>query len=117
MLKNKKGRWMSDEQWNSKTNNDDLIHIENISKTKVLATARDGQVILEDLEEDKAEQLWKKGEPKDFASEVFGEPDAEGYFTLENYKEPKFMTAISESCLEIRGNITLRRIPTSYISS
>ena len=96
MLKNKKGKWMSDEQWNFKTINDDLIHIENISKTKVLATASDGQVILEDLEEGKAEQLWKKGKP-----------DAEGYFTLTNYKVPKIMTAISLSVLQMKGNIIL----------
>ena len=96
MLKNKKGRWMSDEQWNLKTNNDDLIHIENISKTKVLATASDGHVILEDLEDGKAEQLWKKGKP-----------DAEGYFTLINSKVPKIMTAISPSVLQMKGNIIL----------
>ena len=96
MLKNKKGRWTSDEQWNFKTNDDDLIHIENISKTKVLATASDGQVILEDLEEGKAEQLWKKGKP-----------DAEGYFTLTNSKVPKILTAISSSVLQMKGNIIL----------
>ena len=83
---------MSDEEWNLKTK-DGLIYIENISNTKVLGATINGEVILEDFEEDKAEQLWKKGEPKDFASEVFGEPDAEGYFTIENSKEPKFMTA------------------------
>ena len=88
---------MSDEQWNFKTNNDDLIHIENISKTKVLATASDGQVILDDLEEDKAEQLWR-----------VGETDAEGYCMLESSvvpkteTVPKVLTAISESGLEIK---------------
>ena len=96
MLKNKKGTWMSDEQWNFKTSNDDLIHIENISKTKVLVTASNGQVILEDLEEGKAEQLWKKGKP-----------DAEGYFTLTNSKVPKIVTAISSSVLQMKGNIIL----------
>ena len=90
---------MSDEQWNFKTNNDDLIHIENISKTKVLATASDGQVILEDLEEGKAEQLWKKGKP-----------DAEGYFTLTNSKVPKILTAISSSILGIKGSITMKQM-------
>ena len=81
-----------------------------------MGATSDGKVDLEDFEEGKAHQLWKKGEPKNFASEVFGEPDAEGYFTLENFKEPKFMTAINESCLEIRGNISLRRIPTYLIN-
>ena len=91
---------------------EDYFYIVNIETNMVLGATSDGDVIIEDFEEDKAEQLWKKGEPKNFASEVFGEPDAEGYFTLENYKEPKFMTAISESCLEIIGNITLRRTST-----
>jgi hypothetical protein len=61
-----------------------------------------GEVILEDFEESKAEQLWKKGEP-----------NAEGYFTLENYYVlPKFMTGISESVLELKGNTTLQWIPS-----
>ena len=97
MLKNKKGLWKSEEPWNFKTNDDDLIHIENISKTKVLATASDGQVILEDFEEGKTQQLWKKGELDD-----------EDYYTLENSGVPKVLTAISESSLEIKGNITMR---------
>ena len=73
---------MSDEQWNFKTNND-LIYIENISKAKVLGTSSDGRVILEDFEEGKDDQLWKKGKP-----------NTEGYFTLTNYKVPKIMTAL-----------------------
>ena len=56
-----------------------------------------GKVILEDFEEGKAHQLWKKGEL-----------DAEDYLTLENSGVPKVLTAISESSLEIKGNITLR---------
>ena len=102
MLQNKEGFWMSDEQWNFKKK-DDLIYIENINKTKVLETMSDGKVILEDFEEDKAEQLWEKGEP-----------NAEGYFTLENYKVSKFLTVASstnqgglEPILDLKGNITL----------
>ena len=60
-----------------------------------MGATRNGKVILEDVEEDKDEQLWKKGVP-----------DAEGYFTLENSNMLKFMTAISESGLEIKGNLT-----------
>ena len=55
------------------------------------------EVILEDFEEEKNEQLWRKGEPNN-----------EGYFTLENSKgmRPyKFLTAMSSSSLEIKGNI------------
>ena len=96
MLHNKDGLWTSDDEWNLKTK-DDLIYIENISKTKILGTSNDGEVVLEDFEEDKTDQLWK-----------IGESNAEGYFTLENSKVPKVMTAISSSSLEIKGNRTLR---------
>ena len=56
----------------------------------------DGKVILEDSEEGKAQQLWKKGNT-----------DTQGYFTLENFGVPKVITATSESDLEIKGNITM----------
>ena len=78
-----------------------MIYIENISKNKVLETTNylgGHLVILQDFEKDKAEQLWKKGET-----------NAEGYFTLENSKVPKFIT-LRLSGLEIKGNSTLRAI-------
>ena len=67
----------------------------NSSKGKVLETGSDDKVIQKALDDTKANQLWKRGKP-----------DAEGYFTLENCGEPKFLTAISESSMEIQGNIT-----------
>ena len=97
MLKDKAGLWKSVDLWIFKTYYDDVIYIENTSKTKVLGAKSDGKVILEDFEEGKAHQLWKKGEL-----------DAEDYFTLENSGVPKVLTAISESSLEIKGNITMR---------
>ena len=57
-----------------------------------MGATSDGIVIQEFLVEGKASQLWKKGEP-----------DVEGYFTLQNSGEPKVLTAISESSLEIKG--------------
>ena len=92
MLKNKEGAWKSDDNWEFKPQINGLIYIENTSKTKVLGSTSDGKVIEEVKVEGKAEQLWKKGEP-----------DAEGYFTLQNSGEPKVLTAISESSLEIIG--------------
>ena len=92
MLKNKDGLWKSNDSWIFKTKGDDMIYIENTSKAKVLGATSDGKVIQEFLVEGKADQLWKKGEP-----------DAEGYFTLQNSGEPKVLTAISESSLEIKG--------------
>ena len=101
MLKNKAGLWKSVDSWVFKTKGGDLIYIENTTKTKVLETTNDNQVILEDFEEGKEEQLWRKGKP-----------NAEGYFTLENHEVPKVITAISERDLEIKGNITLLLITT-----
>ena len=97
MLKNKAELWKSVDSWIFKTKDDDMIFIENTSKTKVLGTTSDGKVIQEFLVEGKADQLWKKGKP-----------DAEGYFTLQNSGVPKVLTAMSESSLEIKGNITMR---------
>ena len=93
MLQNKEGLWKSNDLWKFKTNTDDLIYIENTSKTKVWAITDYNNVILEDFEEDNAKQLWKKGES-----------DAEGYFTLENSEVTKLFTAISSSHLKIKGN-------------
>ena len=59
----------------------------------VWGITNDSKVILENFEEEKGEQLWKKGEP-----------NAEGYFTLENYKVSKFITASSSTSLELKGN-------------
>ena len=99
ILKNKADHlWMSDEEWNFNKTKDDLFYMENISKTKVLGATNDGEVILEDFQENKAEQLWKKGETS-----------GKGYFTLENSKVPKIMTA-ENSILQIKGKVTLRCI-------
>ena len=86
-------------EWNFKPK-DDLIYIENISKAKVLGITDDNKVILEDFEEDKAEQLWKKGDAS-----------LDGYFILESSKVPKVLTSsILTETLEIKGNINQRRI-------
>ena len=81
--------------WIFKTKDDDLVYIENTSKTKVLGVTNDDKVILEDFEEGNACQLWKKGKL-----------DAEGYHTLENSGVPDMLTAISNSSLEIKGIVT-----------
>ena len=92
MLKNKDGLWKSLDSWIFKTKDNDLIYIENTSKTKVLGATSGGKVSLEDFKAGKAQQLWKKGEL-----------DAEDYYTLESSGVPKVLTAISESGLVIKG--------------
>ena len=103
MLHNKEGLWKSSDMWNftvkEGVSQKELIYVENINETKVWGTTNDGKVILEIFEEDKAEQLWKKGEP-----------NAEGYFTLENYEVSKVITATSSNSLELTGNIAKKDI-------
>ena len=99
-LLNKEGLWMSDDAWNIKIYTKyakimNLIFIENISKAQFLGSTIDGKVILEDYQRNKHEQVWKKGEP-----------NAEGYFTLSNFKVSKVMTATSSTSLELKGDIT-----------
>ena len=98
-LKSKQGYWDSIHKWKFLDKEEShSIYIENSSKTKVLGTEKDGKVILEIKDEEKDEQLWKKGVP-----------DNEGYFTLENENgNGKIMTAISINDLVIKGNITPR---------
>ena len=63
----------------------------------VWGITNDSKVILENFEEDKDEQLWKKGKP-----------NSEGYFTLENHKLSKFITASSSTSLELKGTGTFK---------
>ena len=63
----------------------------------VWGITNDSKVILENFDEGKDEQLWKKGEP-----------NAEGYFTLENYKLSKFLSASTSTSLELKGNVTFK---------
>ena len=96
-LKSKQGLWNSFNKWKFK-DREVSIYIENSSKTKVLGITKDSKVILEVKDEQKDEQLWKKGVP-----------DNEGYFTLENENgNGKVMTAVSSNGLEIKGSITMR---------
>ena len=103
-LQNKGGLWMSDEEWNFKTFKKgvetDLIHIENISRNKVLENSYFDGVVLQGYIQDSIFQQWEKGESDD-----------EGYFTLENDGNPnKLLTATLSRPnyslgLAIRGNI------------
>ena len=97
---------MSDDKWNFKTitsfsddfDFDTAIYIENISQKKFLERKYDDNVVLKDFNEDEKDQIWYKGQP-----------NAEGYFILENRDmraaDPRIMTATSSSDMKIKGNI------------
>ena len=109
MLNTKDGLWESSHfhlshKWTFKTKQEKWFCIEKVSSTKVLEAKTNGEVLLKEFIVGKAQQLWRKGEP-----------DAKGYFTLENHKVTKtgrkILTGISSGILQIKSNITLRWIP------
>ena len=83
---------MLNHKWNFK-NMEEFIYIQKDSSEKVLGTTNGINVIEEEFQEGKSEQLWK-----------VGEATAEGYFTLENHKLPKLLTVITPFHLRIEGN-------------
>ena len=97
-LTNKANLWTSDDEWNIRTR-DKFVHIENISKNKVLGISHDGSIAEEDFVENEPGQLWKRGKP-----------NADGYFILEHSDTPKVMTGISPSRLEVKGKCKLSEL-------
>ena len=83
---------MLNHKWNFK-NKEEFIYIQKDSSEKVLGTTNGINVIEEEFQEGKSEQLWK-----------VGEATAEGYFTLENHKMQKLLTVITPFHLRIEGN-------------
>ena len=91
-LTNRGNIWKSNDQWNF-GNKTDLIHIiENTSKSKVLGTTSTGEVIEEDFDGNRTEQLWVKGEPNN-----------EGYFTVTTSESKLLFSANSSETLEVKG--------------
>ena len=100
-LKNKAANlWNSQDEWKFGKKGE-MYYIENVTQKKVLGATNFGKVIEEGFEEDnlKPGQLWKKVDPVG--------PTTEGDVLLENDKFKKFMTAISNNSIEIKGNCLL----------
>ena len=90
-LTNKANEWQSIQKWDLKANGD-MFYIENMSTKKVLTIMNDNSVHDEILDQNLKNQLWKKGPTNN-----------EGYFTLVSPNSNGFMSAISESAIEIKG--------------
>ena len=83
------GSWKFEEKWGT------LIAIKNILENKFLETTEDG-VILGVFDYNSYRQLWIKGEESN-----------EGYFTLKHYESDKYLIAVPENKLELKGNYKL----------
>ena len=91
-LTNKANLWVSDGSWKFEEKWGTLIAIKNILENKFLETTEDG-VILGVFDYNSYGQLW-----------IRGEENNEGYFTLKHYESDKYLTAVPENKLELRGN-------------
>ena len=94
-LKNKLSMWKSDDCWTLnplRGRKGNQFYIENTSKDQVLGLV-DGNV---ELVQDGRGQAWEKGEP-----------NTQGYFTLTNLASQKVLSAFSEGCLTVEGNVYL----------
>ena len=94
-LTNKANLWASDGSWKFEEKWGTLIAIKNILENKFLETTEDG-VILGVFDYNSYRQLWIKGEESN-----------EGYFTLKHYESDKYLTAVPENKLELKGNYKL----------
>ena len=94
-LTNKANLWVSDGSWKFEEKWGTLIAIKNILENKFLETTEDG-VILGVFDYNSYGQLW-----------IRGEENNEGYFTLKHYESDKYLIAVSENKLELKGNYKL----------
>ena len=84
-----KEEFISNAEWYFKPGKGGLIHVAKLPEKKVIGITGTNWCTLEDFSEDRDDQLWKKGEP-----------DNEGYFTLENSTVPKLITVTSSGFTE-----------------
>ena len=77
--------------WAFKTIKGRMVYLENISKTKVLATIEEEVKLMENGQG----QNWE-----------MGEPNKEGYFTLTHPSSEKALTASSNESFELKGTVS-----------
>ena len=90
-LKNNANLWTPNDELEVEFKNKYIL-IRNSSNTKVLAVRNEPDLVEEDFEEGKDEQLWTRKDS-----------NTDGFFTLKNSKVQKCLTAVSESTLQVRG--------------
>ena len=90
-MKNNANLWTPNDELEVEFKNKYIL-IRNSSNTKVLAVRNEPDLVEEDFEEGKDEQLWTQKDS-----------NTDGFFTLKNLKVQKYLTAVSESTLQVRG--------------
>jgi hypothetical protein len=94
-LKNKANVWTPNDELEVEFKNKYIL-IRNSSNTKVLTVRNELDLVEQDFEEGKDEQLWTQGEI-----------NTDGFFTLKNVKVQNYLTAVSENTLQVRGKYAI----------
>ena len=90
-MKNSANLWTSNDQFEVEFKNGDIL-IRNNTNLKVLTVHNEPDLIEQNFEEGENDQLWTKEDSQ-----------IEGFFTLKNLKWDKYLTAVSESSLQVQG--------------
>ena len=94
-MKNNANLWTTNDELEVEFKNEYIL-IRNSSNTKVLAVKNEPDLVEQDFEEGKDEQLWTRGDS-----------NTDGFFTVKNVKVQKYFTAVSESALQVRGKYAM----------
>ena len=90
-MKNNANVWTPNDELEVEFKNKYIL-IRNSSNLRVLAVRNEPDLVEENFEEGKDEQLW-----------IQGDSNTDGFFALKNLKVQKYLTAVSEGTLQVRG--------------
>ena len=91
ILKNNANLWTSNDQFEVEFKNGYIL-IKNNTNLKVLTVHNEPDVMEQNFDEGETDQLWIKEDSQ-----------IDGFFTLKNLKWDKYLTAVSESSLQVQG--------------
>jgi hypothetical protein len=90
-LRNNANLWTSNDTLKVEFINDYIL-IRNSSNLKVLTVHNEPDLMEQNFDEGEEDQLWEKEDSH-----------IDGFFTLKNLKWEKYLTAVSESNLQVQG--------------
>ena len=90
-MKNNANLWTSNDQFEVEFKNGYIL-IKNNTNLKVLTVHNEPDVMEQNFDEGETDQLWIKEDSQ-----------IDGFFTLKNLKWDKYLTAVSESSLQVQG--------------
>ena len=94
-MKNNANSWTPNDELEVEFKNEYIL-IRNSSNFMVLAVTNQPDLVEQNFEEGKNEQLWTREDS-----------NTDGFFTLKNLKVQKYLTTVSESTLQVRGKYAM----------